>query len=101
MHATAIDPVTIKVPKRASSGERFAVVWAEVTAPSPTQTGIRLVNRVGVRTYVSVGKGGLPAAKFTFDSLAASRSANGDPVVPARVHNVEQPAIDLADCPIQ
>ena len=93
--ATALDAVTIKVPKTASSGERYAVVWAEVSAPSPAQSGVRLVNRVGVRTYVSVGKGGMPAAEFTVGSLAASRAANRDPIVAAQVHNVGQTSLDI------
>jgi hypothetical protein len=93
--ATALEAVTIRVPKRASSGERYAVVWAEVSAPSPTQSGVRLVNRVGVRMYVSVGKGGSPPARFTVGSLRASRSTNGDPLVVAKVSNVGQPAIDV------
>ncbi len=93
--ATVLDAVTINVAKRASSGERYAVVWAEVSAPSPTHSGVRLVNRVGIRMYVSVGKGGLPAAEFTVGSLVASRGANGDPLVAAVVHNVGQAALDI------
>jgi hypothetical protein len=93
--ATVLDAVTTELPKRASSGERYAVVWAEVSAPSPTQSGVRLVNRVGVRMYVSIGKGGSPAAEFTVGALAASRSANGDPLVAARIHNVGQAALAI------
>jgi hypothetical protein len=93
--ATVLDAVTIKLPKRASSGERYAVVWAEVSAPSPTQSGVRLVNRVGVRMYVSVGKGGSPDAEFTVGPLVASRSANRDPLVAVNVHNVGQAALDI------
>jgi hypothetical protein len=93
--ATVVDAVTIKLPTGASSGERYAVVWAQVSAPSPTQSGVRLVNRVGVRMYVSVGKGGSPAAKFTVSPLVAGRSANGDPLVAANVHNVGQGALDI------
>ena len=93
--ATALDVVTINVPKTASSGERYGVVWAEVSAPSHAQRGVRLVNRVGVRMYVSVGKGGMPAAKFAVGSLVASRAANGDPIVTAKVRNAGQDAIDI------
>ncbi|MCU1492271.1 MAG: hypothetical protein JWO62_35 [Acidimicrobiaceae bacterium] len=93
--ATALDAVTINVPRRASSWERYAVVWAEVSAASPAQSGVRLVNRVGVRMYVSVGKGGMPAAEFTVGSLAASRAENGDPLVVAKVHNVGEAALDI------
>ena len=93
--ATAIDAVTINVPNSASFGERYAVVWAEVSAPSPAQSGVRLVNRVGVRMYVSVGKGGMPTADFTVGSLAASRAASGAPIVAAHVHNLGKAALDV------
>jgi hypothetical protein len=93
--ATTLDGVTINVPKSASSGERYAVLWAEVSAPSPARSGVRLVNRVGVRMYVSVGKGGMPAAEFSVGSLAAGRSASGVPTVAATVHNLGQGALDI------
>jgi hypothetical protein len=93
--ATALDVVTIKAPNSASSGERYAVVWAEVSASSPMQSGIRLVNRVGVRMYVSVGKGGMPVAQFTVGSLAVSRATSGDPIVSAKVRNVGEAALDI------
>lgn len=93
--ATALDLVTIRPPKRASSGERYAVVWAEVSTPSPAQSGVRLVNRVGVRMYVSVGEGGMPAARFMVGSLATGRATNGDPTISAPVRNVGQAALDI------
>jgi hypothetical protein len=93
--ARVLDAVTIAVPKRVSAGERYAVVWAEVSAPSPTESGVRLVNRVGVRMYVSVGRGGLPVADFTVGSLVPGRSANGDSLVAANVDNVGRAAIDI------
>jgi hypothetical protein len=92
---TALDVVTINVPNRASSGERYGVVWAEVSAPSPAQSGVQLVNRVGVRMYVSVGKGGMPVAEFSVGSLVAGRSASGDPTVAAEVKNVGQAALGI------
>ena len=52
----AFETLTINVPSSASSGERFAVLWAEVSAPPAG--GITLVNRVGVRMYLSIGPGG-------------------------------------------
>jgi hypothetical protein len=93
--ATAFDAVTINIPKRASSGERYAVVWAEVSAPSPTQSGIHLVNRVGIRMFVSVGNGGVPTVDFTVAPLVASRSSNRDPLISSKVHNLGQSAIDV------
>jgi hypothetical protein len=93
--ATTLDAVTVTVPRRVAAGERYAVVWAEVSAPSSTRSGVRLVNRVGVRMYVSVGRGGLPVAKFLVGSPVAGRAANGDAVVTATVRNVGVAAIDL------
>jgi hypothetical protein len=94
--ASVTDAVTINVPKRATAGEHYAVVWAEVSAPSPTESGVRLVNRVGVRMYVSVGKGGLPVAAFTVGSLAAGRLTNGSALVTAKVRNIGLAAIDIS-----
>ena len=56
----AFETVTINVPTNASAGERYAVIWAEVSARPLAAHGVRLVNRVGVRMYVSVGSGGAP-----------------------------------------
>jgi hypothetical protein len=83
----AVETVTIEVPTQASSGERYAVVWAEVSAPAPAAGGVTLVNRVGVRMYVSVGPGGAPPTTFAISSLTAARSASGKPLVVATVHN--------------
>src|SRR5689334_10378943 len=46
--------VTISVPAGVTTGERYAVVWAEV-ADASSRSGILAVNRVGVRIYLSVG----------------------------------------------
>jgi hypothetical protein len=54
------------------------------------------VNRVGIRLYVSVGPGGAPAANFTIESLTAQRSAQGQPLVVATVHNTGGRALDLS-----
>jgi len=83
----AFDTLTINVPKEASSGEHYAVVWAEVSAPAPLAGGVTLVNRVGVRIYLAVGPGGAPRSNFAINSIAASRSATGQPLVVAKIHN--------------
>lgn len=92
--AVVQDDVAIAIPSGASSGERYAVVWAQISAPSPTQSGLRLINRVGVRMYVSVG-GGAPAPAFTVSSPTAGRSSSGNPLVLAKVHNIGQAALDI------
>ena len=88
--------VTIHVPKEASSGERYAVIWAEVSDPAPAAGGVTLVNRVGIRMYLSIGPGGAPPANFVIRSLAAKRSATGEALVVARVHNSGQRTLDIS-----
>ena len=67
--------MTIRVPRDASPGERYGVVWAETRAAPAAGDGITQVNRVGIRLYLSVGPGGPPAANFKIDSVAAKRTA--------------------------
>jgi hypothetical protein len=81
----AFETVTIRVPKDASSGERYGVIWAEVSTSG--SGGVKLANRVGIRMYVSVGPGGAPPSNFVIRSLTAQRSASGQPLVVARIHN--------------
>jgi hypothetical protein len=77
--------LTVKVPSDASSGEHYAVVWAELAATVSKR--VRLVNRVGVRLYVTVGGGGKAPADFKIGPLSASRSSAGDPFVRAVISN--------------
>jgi hypothetical protein len=91
----AFETLTINVPKQASSGERYAVVWAEVSAPAPVTGGVTLVNRVGVRIYLSIGPGGAPRSNFAIGSLAGKRLASGEPVVVATIHNSGKRTLDI------
>ena len=94
--ADAYETVTIAVPKQASAGERYAVVWAEVSAPARAGGGVTLVNRVGVRMYLSIGSGGLAAADFSIGPLHAERSATGGLLVVASVNNSGGRTLDIA-----
>jgi hypothetical protein len=85
--------VTIAVPTDADDGERYGVIWAELPGSGGSAN---VVNRVGVRIYLSVGEGEEPVTDFTIDSLTASRDAEGVPVVETRVTNTGGRAIDLA-----
>jgi len=87
--------VTVTVPADAAPGEYFAVVWAEARSENPSGEGVVVVNRVGIRMYISVGPGGPPAADFTITSLRPSRSADGSPVVSATVVNTGGRALDI------
>lgn len=86
--------VTIAVPRDASSGERYAVVWAQATIPGSGP--IQQVARAGIRVYLSVGPGGAPPTNFTIDTLTAARTSDGSPVVLAQVHNTGGRAVDLS-----
>jgi hypothetical protein len=91
-HAT----VTVNVPRGASAGARYAVIWAEVSAPAQAAGGVTLVNRVGVRMYLSIAAGGLPAANFAIGALHAQRSARGELLVVASVNNSGGRPLDVA-----
>lgn len=93
--AKGIATVTIAVPAKASAGEQYGVVWAEVSAPPPPGGGIGATNRVGVRVYLSVGPGGEPASDFEVTALQGRRAADGSPVVVATVRNTGARALDM------
>ncbi|MFI7609452.1 hypothetical protein ACIBTV_30665 [Micromonospora sp. NPDC049366] len=87
--------VDIEVPARASKGERYGVIWAEV-ASSPKQAGnVTQVHRVGVRMYLDVGPGGDPPTDFRIDGVVAEPGAGEFPVVTAQVVNTGARALDM------
>ncbi|HEX6359619.1 hypothetical protein [Actinophytocola sp.] len=86
--------VTVAVPTDAAPGEQYAAIWAEVNAPHGV--GVNLVNRIGIRIYLSVGPGNAPASNFTIDSLTAQRAPDRHPVVAAQVHNTGGRALDMS-----
>jgi hypothetical protein len=69
-------------------------VWAEV--PSSGPGGVSAVNRVGIRVYLSVGRGGEPPSDFKIVSLRGVRDRAGHPVVAATVRNTGGRALDLS-----
>jgi hypothetical protein len=87
--------LTVTVPPQAPAGERYAVVWAELP-PVKGASGVAVVNRVGLRVYLSVGAGGEPRTDFTIQSLTAERDAQRNPVVKATVKNTGGRALDLS-----
>jgi hypothetical protein len=87
--------VTITVPRDASPGERYGVVWAE-TRSTAARGGVVRVSRVGIRLYISVGPGGPPASNFTIEALTAERTTDGQPMVVATVHNNGGRALDMS-----
>jgi hypothetical protein len=87
--------VRISVPTDASPGERYGVVWAEVQSSPAAGGGLRQINRVGIRLYLSIGPGAAPAANFSIDTVSASRGIEGAPRLLAAVHNIGGRALDL------
>jgi hypothetical protein len=96
-HASARVTVTIAVPRDAYPGERYAGIWAQTAdASRHGKKAIVEVNRVGIRVYLAVGKGGAPAPNFVITSLTAQRQLNGHPAVAAQVRNTGGRALDLS-----
>jgi hypothetical protein len=93
---TAQPRLTITVPPTATAGERYAVIWAELPPATPPAGGVAVVNRVGLRVYLSVGPGGEPPTDFVIQSLTAERDDQKRPVVQATVKNTGGRALDLS-----
>lgn len=85
--SSARELVTIRVPKDAVRGVHDAVVWAETSSPAPTGGGVTLVNRVGVRVYLTIDQSGAAATAFRISALRAERQTDGSQLVTARVTN--------------
>lgn len=85
---------TIAVPAKATEGERYGAIWAELPGVE-NPNGITEVSRVGVRTYLSVGPGGEPKSAFLIEALTASRGNDGAPIISARVRNTGGRALDM------
>jgi hypothetical protein len=93
----ALDRITIRVPRVATRGEHYGVIWVQQTALMRRATGpqIREVARVGVRIYLGVGQGGALPTQFRITSLRGAITA-GQPTVVAHVTNTGGQAVDLA-----
>jgi hypothetical protein len=96
--ASVMDTVTIKVPKGATRGEHYAVIWVqqESYARKASGFGVNEVVRVGIRVYLAVGRGGAPPTSFAITSITGRRSASGQPSLLVRVDNTGGRAVDLS-----
>ena len=95
---SVMDMITIEVPRNATRGEHYGVIWVQQTAKPRTREGgfgVTEVSRVGVRLYVAVGRGGAPPTSFDITSITGRRAAAGQPVIIAHVNNTGGRAIDL------
>ena len=95
-HGSATAVVTIAVPAGAADGERYAVVWAETPPSAGPGSDLISIERVGIRVYLSVGRGGAPSTDFRIESLTAARDETGRPIVSATVVNTGGRAVDLS-----
>lgn len=87
--------VTIRVPKLASSGERYAVIWAAIASASDTNANVTVVRRVGVRVYLDIGPGGEPKSDFAIANCTTSRGPTGQPLLTITVRNTGARALDM------
>jgi hypothetical protein len=92
----ANETVAIRVPRNAPPGEQYGVVWASDRGQDPAHKNISLVNRVGIRIYLSVGPGNPPASNFTMASPTTTRNASGRAQVTVQVHNTGGRALTLS-----
>ena len=92
----ALDTITVTVPTNAPSGPEYGVLWAQVAARPTGGGGLTLVNRVGVRMYLSIGPGGAPTSNFAIGPLRARRSATGEALVVSTVRNSGHSTLDLS-----
>ena len=91
----AREAVTIRVPRNAPPGEQYGVIWAADQGRDPAHRNISLVNRVGIRIYLSVGPGGPPASNFTLTAPETSRGAGGRALVTMQARNTGGRALDI------
>ena len=97
--ASVMDMITIRVPPNATRGEHYGVIWVQQAAKvrrRGSAFGVTEVDRVGVRLYVAVGRGGAPPTSFDITSVSAHRTASGQPVIVAHVNNTGGRAVDVS-----
>jgi hypothetical protein len=87
-NTSTTEAVSIAVPLHSTSGERYAVVWAQVSSQPSPGNSVRLVSRVGIRIYLTVGSSGQVVPRFDVGKLVATRSRDGVPIVTETVLNI-------------
>ncbi|MFF3856451.1 hypothetical protein [Micromonospora sp. NPDC002575] len=94
-HTDARVRVTITVPPDASRGERYGVIWAQVTPKPDPNVTVRQVRRVGIRMYLDIGPGGEPPSDFTIGEMTPARDNDGIPTLGITVRNTGERALDI------
>jgi hypothetical protein len=95
-HSTTPVMTTIAVPRSGTTGEQYAVIWAQISAPPTASHGLGMNNRVGIRVYLDVGPGGEPPSDFEIEKLTTARSSDGRPEFIAQVRNTGRRAVDIS-----
>jgi hypothetical protein len=95
---SVMDLVTIKVPRAATRGEHYGVIWVQQTAKVNSAHGVAVkeISRVGIRIYLAIGRGGAPATKFAITSVSGHKSPKGRLFLTAMVRNTGGRAVDLS-----
>jgi hypothetical protein len=95
--ASEMDMVTIKVPLGATRGEHYGVIWVQQAAyvRGASGFGVNEIDRVGIRIYLAVGRGGAPPTAFAITSITGHLSATGQPSILVHVDNTGGRAVDL------
>lgn len=94
---SATDLVTIRVPRGATRGEHYGVIWAEqaTSVAVGRNVAVRDVARVGIRVYLAVGRGGAPPTTFAVTAVRGQPPTAGPPLLVTHVRNTGGRAIDL------
>ncbi|WP_188897033.1 hypothetical protein [Microlunatus endophyticus] len=86
---------TIHVPEKATRGEQYGVIWAQLRATATTPTHrVSVINRVGIRAYINVDTKKTPPA-FTLGPISVDRDNTGAPVLQTTATNTGETAVDL------
>ena len=91
--ASANLTATIAVPRTAPPGSQYGVIWAQESAKG--SGNVTLVNRVGIRLYLSIGPGGAPAPNFSLGTPTTSRAPDGSRLISVPVTNTGGVALDV------
>jgi hypothetical protein len=95
---SVLDMVTIRVPRVATRGEHYGVIWVQQVAHVRSARGVAVteVNRVGIRIYLEISRGGAPRTYFAITAITGHRSPRGRPLLTARVTNTGGRAVDVS-----
>jgi hypothetical protein len=83
--------VTVEVPEDATDGDHAAAIWASATSHGP----VTQVNRVGLRTLITVADG-VPAAGFAIGDITVEPAEEGPASIAVEVTNTGGRMLEVA-----